>query len=141
MIDPVLVIRKINLISSDLNALTSYGQKTLDVYLSDPINEVVVERFLERIIGRMIDINYHIVTELGHPPPKDYFESFTELGKLRVLPADFSKIMAQAAGLRNRIVHEYDDVNEQKIYEALQGAMYDIPRYIGFIHQFIQTLK
>ena len=76
MIDPILITRKINLIAKDLGALKPYGQMTLDAYLSDPINEVIAERYRERIIGRMIDINYHVVTELGHPPPKDYFESF-----------------------------------------------------------------
>jgi uncharacterized protein YutE (UPF0331/DUF86 family) len=141
MIDPILVTRKINLIAKDLKALTPFGEMTLKTYLADPVNEVIVERYLERIIGRMIDINYHLVTELGHPPPKDYFESFTELGKLQVLPVDFARTLAQAAGLRNRIVHEYDEVDEQKIHEALQDVLQEIPRYIGHIQQFVQSLK
>jgi hypothetical protein len=29
------------------------------------------------MIGRMIDINYHLITEAGHAPPRDYDESFT----------------------------------------------------------------
>ncbi|MBI3658218.1 MAG: DUF86 domain-containing protein [Acidobacteria bacterium] len=141
MIDPILVIRKINLIAKDLKAITPFGEMILKTYLADPVNEVIVERYLERIIGRMIDINYHLVTELGHPPPKDYFESFTELGKLQVLPMDFSRTLAQAAGLRNRIVHEYDEVDEQKIHEALQDVLQEIPRFIGYIQQFVQSLK
>jgi len=141
VIDPILITRKINLIAKDLDALKPYGQMSLDDYLSDPINEVIAERYLERIIGRVIDINYHIVTELGHPPPKDYFESFIELGRLKILPAEFSRTLAQAAGLRNRIVHEYDEVDEQKIHEALPIVLQDIPRYIGCVHQLLESLK
>jgi uncharacterized protein YutE (UPF0331/DUF86 family) len=91
MIDPLLITRKIALIAEDLNALLPYGRLTLEDYLADRVNEVVVERYLERIIGRMIDINYHVITELGHPPPKDYFESFTEMGMLGVIPVAFSR--------------------------------------------------
>ncbi len=74
MIDPVLVTRKISLIAGDLRAAEPLARLSLEEYLRDPINEVAVERYLERLIGRMIDINYHVVTEMGHPPPKDYFE-------------------------------------------------------------------
>ena len=140
MIDPLLVTRKINLIAKDLKALAPFGQMTVEAYLGKPVNEVAVERYLERIIGRMIDINYHIVTELGCPPPKDYYESFTELARLGVLPAEFSRTIAQAAGLRNRIVHEYDDIDAMKVYEAIQEALKDIPRYLEFVNRYIKKL-
>lgn len=139
MIDPVLVTRKINLIAKDVQALLPYSRLTLKDYLAEPVNEVIAERYLERIIGRMIDINYHLVTELGSPPPRDYFDSFTELGKLGVLPVEFSKSIAQAAGLRNRIAHEYDEIDEEKVHEALPGALRDIPLYIEAVHNFVQS--
>jgi hypothetical protein len=40
-----------------LAALEPFARKTLADYLASPIDEVAVERYLERIIGRMIDIN------------------------------------------------------------------------------------
>jgi uncharacterized protein YutE (UPF0331/DUF86 family) len=138
MIDPILVNRKINLIGKDLEDLSVYGRMSLEEYLGDRINEIVVERLLERIIGRMIDINYHLVTETGQPPPKDYYESFVELGRIGALPPDFAKSIAGAAGLRNRIVHEYDEVDERKVYEALGEALRDIPRYVEHVHRFME---
>lgn len=137
MIDPVLVTRKINLIGEDLRGLASYAELTLEAYLADRIHEIVVERCLERMIARMIDINYHLATELGHAPPKDYFESFTVLGKLKVLPEDFSRAIAQTAGLRNRLVHEYNELDERKVYAALKQAVNDIPHYLACINRFI----
>jgi len=86
----------------------------------------------------MIDINYHIVTELGHPPPKDYFESFVELGRLGVLEPIFARTLAGASGLRNRIVHEYDEIDERKVYEGLQFALRDIPKYLQAINAFVK---
>ena len=139
MIDPVLIIRKINLIAADLKALAPCAELSLQAYLKEPVNEVAVERYLERIIGRMIDINYHIVTELGDPPPKDYFESFTMMGRTGDLPVKFSRTIAQAAGLRNRLVHEYNDLDPQKVYQAMKEALQNIRRYIEHVHGFVRS--
>jgi len=64
MIDKTLIIRKINLISKDLKALEPLIQMGLEPFLQDQINEILAERYLERIIGRMIDIrlSYHYRT-------------------------------------------------------------------------------
>ena len=82
MVDRDLVTRKIALIVDDLRAVTPIAQKPVDDYLASATDEIVTERYLERMIGRMIDINYHLITEAGHPPPRDYYESFTQLAKL-----------------------------------------------------------
>lgn len=137
MIDRTLIIRKMNLIIKDLKALEPYATLSLESYLKNPIHEILTERYLERIIGRMIDINYHLITELGHPPPRDYFESFVELGRIGILQPRFARTIAHAAGLRNRIVHEYDEIDEQKVYEGLLTAMKDIPRYLKSVQSFI----
>lgn len=138
MIDPTLVIRKINLISEDLNELLSLSRKSLEEYLASRVDEVLAERYLERAIGRMIDINYHLITESGHSPPSDYDQSFIELGKLGILPAALALQIAGCAGLRNRIVHEYDEIDPRKVYEGLQAAVQDIPQHLAHVHQYIE---
>ncbi len=130
MIDVPLLTRKLTLILKDLPALSDLARKSQADYLANPIHEVLAERYLERIIGRMIDINYHLITEQGHPPPKDYHESFVKLGAIGMLDAQLAGAIAQAAGLRNRIVHEYDELDARKVHEALQVAVKQIPVYL-----------
>ena len=101
MIDRELVTRKMVLITRDLNAVAPFAQKALDAYLMSATDEVLVECWLERMIGRMIDINYHLITEAGRPPPRDYYESFVQLAPLDVLPPAFASRIAACAGLRN----------------------------------------
>ncbi len=140
MIDPTLVVRKLNLISQDLDELLLISRKDLNEYLSSRIDEILAERYLERIIGRMIDINYHLITETGHPPPADYHQSFTLLGRLGILPPALAQQIAACAGLRNRIVHEYDEIEPRKIYEGLRAAVQDIPQYLAHVHQYLERL-
>ena len=139
MVDRDLVTRKIALIVDDLRAVTPIAQKPVDDYLASATDEIVTERYLERMIGRMIDINYHLVTEAGHPPPRDYYESFTQLAKLRILSPAFASQIAACAGLRNRLVHEYDAIDPRRVYEGLQAAVRDIPEYLRRVHQHVAS--
>ncbi|OGP76175.1 MAG: hypothetical protein A2Z13_04425 [Deltaproteobacteria bacterium RBG_16_64_85] len=137
MIDRELVTRKIVLIGGDLEELRKLAGPGLEAYLADPYKEILAERFLERMISRMIDINYHVITGSDRPPPRDYYDSFTELGKMGVLDPGFASRVASAAGLRNRIVHEYDDIEPDKVFEAIQSALADLPIYLQAVLSFI----
>lgn len=135
--DRDLVTRKLLLITSDLAEMGRIAQTPPADYLTSPTDELVVERYLERVIGRMIDINYHLITEAGHPPPPDYHDSFTQLAKLGVLSRDFAPQIAACAGLRNRIAHEYDELDPRKVYDALQTALRDIPVYLQRVRDYL----
>lgn len=47
------------------------------------------------------------------------------------MKADLAKEMAMAAGLRNRIVHEYDDIDPERVHEALPMAVPPNSRVLG----------
>ena len=127
------------LITADLKAIEALARRPLEDYIASPTDEVLVERYLERMIGRMIDINYHVITEAGHPPPRDYFDSFTQLARIGVLPPAFATQIAASAGLRNRLVHEYDEIDPERVYAGLQAAVRDVPEYLRHIERYLQT--
>ena len=136
-VDKTLIKRKIALISEDLKQLKKLSRLSLQEFLEKYENEILAERYMERIIGRMIDINYHIITETGHMPPKDYYNSFIELGKLKVINFALAKKLAQSAGLRNRIAHEYDSIDEKQIYKAIKACFTDLPNYLLGVNKYI----
>jgi uncharacterized protein YutE (UPF0331/DUF86 family) len=136
-IDRDLVTRKMLLITSDLEALKPVAGTGLEAYLQNLLHQAMVERYLERAIGRMIDINYHVITELGHPPPSDYHASFVRLAELNVLDREFAGRIAKAAGLRNRLVHEYDALEPRLVFEGLEAALRDVPIYLQRIGQYL----
>ena len=137
-VDPALVTRKLVLIAADLDALRPVTARGQDAYVRDPIQQAFVERYLERLIGRMIDVNYHVITGSGQPPPPDYYVSFVRLCELGILEPDFARDIARAAGLRNRIVHEYDALDPVKVFQALAEALRDVPRYLGHVNDYLQ---
>jgi uncharacterized protein YutE (UPF0331/DUF86 family) len=138
MIDRELVTRKMVLVAEDLRRLEALAAKDREAYLASEIDETLAERYLERMIGRMIDVNYHVLTESGEAPPRDYFESFLALSRIGALPVDFAARLAPCAGLRNRIVHAYDDLDPGRVYDALRTAMADVPAYLAAIRRFLE---
>jgi uncharacterized protein YutE (UPF0331/DUF86 family) len=137
VIDPELVTRKLVLIGSDLKEIARLAEMPLPEYLGDSRSEVLAERYLERIIGRMIDINFHMITESGHAPPRDYYGSFVIMGTLEILPQDLARRMASCAGLRNRIVHEYDEIDTVRVHTALGDAARDVVAYLKQIESHL----
>jgi uncharacterized protein YutE (UPF0331/DUF86 family) len=81
----------------------------------------------------------HLLTESGEAPPRDYFASFVALSRIDALPAAFAERLAPYSGLRNRIVHAYDDLDPGRVYDALRAALADVPSYLGAIRRFLDT--
>jgi uncharacterized protein YutE (UPF0331/DUF86 family) len=129
-VDKELISRKITLINNDLKSLKGLSKLSLKTYLSKAEYEALAERYLERIIGRMIDINYHILSEEENEIPTDFFNSFIALGRKKYLPIKLAGIMANSAGLRNRLAHEYDEIDAKKVYEAMESCLKDVPKYL-----------
>ena len=138
-IDRELVTRKLLLVTAEIESLGAIRDKGRDAYLTSSIDQAVVERRLERAVGRMIDINYHIITASGHPPPADYHVSFLKLGELGVLDPEFARRIARAAGLRNRLVHDYEDLDPVKIFDALGDALRDVPVYLERVNHHLKA--
>jgi uncharacterized protein YutE (UPF0331/DUF86 family) len=137
-VDPELVTRKLLLVASDLEALRPVASRGEAAYLASRVDQAFVERYLERIIGRLIDVNYHLLTGAGHAPPPDYHASFVKLGEAGILDASFAREIARAAGLRNRLVHEYEDIDSAKVFQALTDALRDIPRYLDHVNRYLE---
>lgn len=137
-IDRKLINRKMSLIRKDLKSLLFLDKISLKTFLSKSEYEALAERYLERIIGRMIDVNYHILAEKENHIPLDYYNSFIELGRKKYLPLKFAEKIADSAGLRNRLAHEYDEIDEKKIYQAAKTCIKDVPKYLNYI---VKSLK
>lgn len=140
MVDAELVTRKLTLVGEDLRALAPLAALSVEAFSTGDVHQALAERYLERAIGRMIDVNYHLITELGGAPPRDYFESFVRLADHAVLDGQFARRIAPCAGLRNRIAHEYDEIDPAKLHGALREALLDVPLYVQQVVRFVDSL-
>ena len=143
MLEKEFITRKIKLIHENLKELEVLAKYSFKELLSDFIKTSAVERILEKIIMRALDINQHIIAELGEGTEKirGYEDTYVALVKLKVYPESFGKKIAPSAGLRNRLVHEYNDTDAKIIYASVKDAISQYTKYCDYILRFIEKIK
>ncbi|MCG2788896.1 MAG: DUF86 domain-containing protein [Actinomycetia bacterium] len=141
MLDKNFITRKIKLIQEEIAKVEELSNYTFEEIKDDFLKRYSVERALEKIIMRAIDINQHIIAEnaVGYETIRCYEDTFHILAKLNVYPEAFSKQIAPSAGLRNRLVHEYNDTKDEIIYNSVADAITQYTEYCNYILKYIQT--
>ncbi len=140
MIDKDFIKEKINLITRDLERLKIFSDFTFDEMAGDFMKYAALKNILMEIIGRGIDINEHLIAELADTKinaPKTYKETFLLLSGLGALPDDFTKQIAESAGFRNAIVHEYNNLDKNQVYRTVGEAIKQYAEYCGYILKFL----
>ncbi len=129
------------MIREDLELLREMEGNSFDELAQDAVTWNAVQHLLQKVIGRGIDINQHLILELADPEyrtPRDYHETFLLLAELDVLPEDFAEEIAKSAGFRNRLVHEYNHLDEETVYDTIGDAIKQYTRYCGFVLKFLE---
>lgn len=136
-LDKAVVRRKLEVIVENLRALEPVRHRKKEEYVKDFFMRKAVERMLQELIEAAIDINVHIIAESGSSVPEDYYESFISAGNIGILSPVLAEKLAPSAGLRNRLVHEYDTLDHALVLDAVKMAEELYPRYIKEIEDFI----
>ena len=76
-----------------------------------------------------IDIANHIVASEGYRLPKDNADSFVVLVEVGIVEESLRDPLRAMAQFRNRLVHLYWDVDDEKVYEFLQRSLSDMDRF------------
>ena len=140
-IDAAVVRRKLGHIMASLELLGPIREISLQEYRRRVWERKGVERVLQEAIEAALDINAHLIAELGQDVPADYFGGFVKLGQLGVLSEELAAALAPSAGLRNRLVHEYDALDDAKVLAAVATILDLYPRYIQAIEAELVKLE
>lgn len=136
-LDQEMVRRKLSVISENLRALEPIRALTRGAYREDIYKRKATERLLQELIEAAIDINIHILTQQGHGVPDDYYQSFMKAGESKAISMSTAEKLAPSAGLRNRLVHEYDLLDHDQVLAAVKMAEDLYPHYIKEIEEYL----
>ena len=139
-LDRDVVRRKLAHIAETLEALRPLARLTLTEYLGRLYERKAAERLLQVAIEAMVDVSTHLVVGLGRPAPVDAYGSVVALGTAGALEGDLAARLAPATGLRNRLVHEYDGLDDRKVHEALAAALDDLTEFVVQVERFLAGL-
>ena len=140
-IETVIIETRLELIGRYLDRLKKSEGISLDDYLSSFDNQLIIERLLQLMTQAAIDINDHILSKLNPGESYTNFDAFIELGKYQIITPELAKQIAPSSGLRNRLVHEYDDIDPNQVFKAINFALQQYPLYVRQINSYLISLS
>ncbi len=136
-VDIEIIRRKLAVIIENIDALLPIMNLTKEEYLEDIYKRKATERLLQELIEAATDINIHVLVQSGNVAPDDYYNSFIDAGKVKIITIDLAEKLAPSAGLRNRLVHEYDLLDHSMVLDSVRDAQKLYPEYIRQIEDYI----
>lgn len=137
-VDDERVMRKIAFIREqlgDINKLTSVKKRT--EILNDKLLVKGLKYSLQTAIEAMIDIAFHLAAKKYNSAPEDARDAFRILRKNGVIEEDDYKTFSAMVGFRNRMVHLYQDVSDERVYEYSISELNDFEIFIKRISPLI----
>jgi uncharacterized protein YutE (UPF0331/DUF86 family) len=109
---------RLEVVLPELDAVRAAG---VDAYLANGDTRAATERRLQLAIQLCIDIGAQLASELGVRAPSDYAQVFSNLADAGHLDDELAQRLANAARLRNILVHLYLDIDDREVFGALQN--------------------
>jgi len=108
-------------------------------FLSDPRNAASAESYLRRALEALMDLGRHILAKGIGKAVTEYKEISRELHREGVLHSTDASLMRELAGYRNRMVHFYDEVTTDELYNICHDQLNDVERILAAILKWINS--
>lgn len=137
MFNKEVVEQKIKQIVSYLNEIEPILQLSFEEYKKDIYKIRTLERNAQLIIDNMVDINNELIADKNIDPPDDYYGSFTKLRGTDIFQEELIDVLAPLTGLRNRLIHEYEKIDQKILFTTMQKRADKIKEYLKIVSEKI----
>ena len=122
---------KLRLMRSTLQALHSVGDVDEARLRAEPVTAAAVERLLSRLVDLAVDVNAHVTAAVLRVAPSTYRDSFALAARAGLLTEKLADRLSPSAGLRNAIVHEYVELDLDRVAASVPQALEGYDEYVG----------
>ncbi len=131
------IASKLEMLDEYIAILKGYQHHDVEDLMRDHTLRGAVERYIEVALECTIDIGEMIISKEKLKRPDTYRDVFLLLGEHGILPDDFAKDLAPAAGFRNVLVHMYAKIDIDRLYYYLENNLEDIERFGEYIARYL----
>ncbi|MBA3575000.1 MAG: DUF86 domain-containing protein [Pseudonocardiales bacterium] len=127
MVDLDRIHQRLQLLTGYLHELRRLRDLPVIEYLQ---YEVYAGRYLVQVAAQTcIDLANHVIASEGWRTPRDFGDSFTVLHEYGVIDDALAGRLRGLAGLRNRLVHVYDEIDDVRVHQALSTGLPDLDAF------------
>lgn len=136
MVDLEIVQKRTSLIREMLHILKRHQGLSQEAYLQQRETQLIVEHALLIVIQSVLDLGNHILSDLGIRDATSYRDVLLKLAEQKILAPSFAQSILPIAAFRNRLVHDYPDLDSKKVYELLQNRLGDFEQLLAAIAKY-----
>lgn len=124
---PQITKEKIDKIFEYLKILEKYKDISFEEFSEE--SHFIVERLIELVLTTSTYILMHKMASEEESLPTSLRSTFLRAAELNWIPADLAKKLADAAGMRNILVHGYEKIDLKIIYDSIKPVLKDFTKF------------
>ena len=110
-------------------------------FLSDEDSQDIARARLLTAMEASLNLCYHLCAKKLKKVPENYAQCFHLLSEAGLISSGLGSRLSAMAGLRNRLVHMYWDVDYRQIYRIISNNLEDLERFSREIVQLERGLS
>ncbi|MBA4393705.1 MAG: hypothetical protein C0407_09155 [Desulfobacca sp.] len=112
---------------------------SLEIFQADPRNPAAAESYLRRALEALFDLGRHVLAKGFGQAVSEYKEISRALVQRGVLSQEEGERLIMMAGYRNRMVHFYQEISVQELYEICTKNLGDIQTLLASIRTWVKS--
>lgn len=137
MVTAEVVQERLRLLSEYVEDLKAEQGITFAQYQDDKKTRRYVEHTIQVAIESCLDIGHHIIAAKHLPLPAERRDIFKTLSDADIIPIELVPTLQKMVGFRNRMVHEYEKVENEFVYGILKKNIGDFTVFGQAILKFL----
>jgi len=118
-------------INNFIKELQEVMPQDYEEYTTSTEKRLASERAFEKIIEATNDLAILIIKNQRIPLPTEDEKAFDILAKANIISKKSALKLKQAKGMRNILAHQYDNLDEEIIFEAIHDKIiHDVQKFI-----------
>ncbi len=137
-----LIRQKLRSIEGYVDELEPYLEIPLEEYLKEAGRRRIVERLSQLLVECAIDTNNLLIVYSGKETPGTSRESFEIVKDIEVLDESlFERFNRTYIGFRNRLVHDYERLDNVIVYKTAKRLIEDMRKYVRCILDYTISIE
>jgi len=125
---------KLDLINTRKDELGEWS----DDFFSDEKTKLASYKAFQEIAEAVFDIIAMMLKDKEKIPGDDY-SNIDRLFQLKLIDGSLQKSLKEANGLRNRVIHEYNGLNDRTAFESIETLKPSIGKFVEIIEKWIKN--
>lgn len=137
MLDKIFIQKKMDMLSESIDQMEKLLVTETENLKKEKVTLAALERFFQKTIDTMIDINTHVIKEGDFGTIDDLQSTFKMLGDFDVLEKNFANKIAPIVGVRNMLIHRYEKLDKDIFLKNLKRNFSDFKTYLVQISDYL----